>query len=224
VIVTAYWYVRAGFELLSFLATVGVLVVAYWALEQIRVAKTDLKTRVSREAAKESGEQLKIWATEITTALTECHVAEKKAGIQLRRCSMERFDLEELQTKSKEDRDHFETLNAAWDAHDELLILTLSAANLIEASAMTFITGVADETVAFASLSQVFCFSVESRYSLYCVDRRKDQQNRWDYTIKLYRKWSQRRNEFRLDAEHTAVSGALNQAIKDATPIRPLGA
>jgi hypothetical protein len=89
---------------------------------------------------------------------------------------------------------------------------------------MTFITGVADEQMAFMSLSLPLCEWVERTYFLYSGMRHKDQLNRWDHTIKLYRVWSQRRRKHELDATQASLSTELMKATKDAAPIRPIGA
>jgi hypothetical protein len=59
----------SGLQLISVVANIGLLIVAILALEQIRVAKADLSTRVQRETAKEASAQLSIWATEIISPL-----------------------------------------------------------------------------------------------------------------------------------------------------------
>jgi hypothetical protein len=178
---------------------------------------------VTREAAKETAEQLDVWATQIIPILNDLTVAEDGIERPRRTHPMERFDRQELLAAPIADlvilRKALDLLNAK-----PVQKLTLQACNLIEASAMRFIDGVADEQKAFMPLSSTFCHFVERTYYFYCSMRNKDDQlNRWAYTLKLYRVWSQRRIKFELDAKQQSLAEALTAATKNATPVLPIG-
>jgi hypothetical protein len=93
----------------------------------------------------------------------------------------------------------------------------------MEASAMCFVTGIANEHVAYWSLSPLFCEFVERTYWLYCGMRRQGKLNQWEYTVKLYGVWSQRRKMHDLDAEYRTLTDKLTKASKESAPIKPIG-
>jgi hypothetical protein len=220
-----YHVARAILELLYFLSSVGLLIVAYWALDQLTIAKTDIATRVRREAAKETALQLNHWATEIIPTMDNMWRARRATNFPHFPCSMERFDLEEMAEKLPLAVNHNNAVDAFKDPiHAEARTLIVKSANMVEASAMYFMTGVADEQIAFMSLSPTFCDFVEGTAFYYCGTRNKDQLNRWEYTIGLYRKWSQRRAKHDLGARHRTLSEELDKASNDAAPVPPIGA
>jgi hypothetical protein len=102
---------RSVLELASYAANGGLLIVAGFALEQIRVAKQDLKTRVRREAAKEASQQLDLWATTIIPTVDELTKLEDLLKITRHGVSMERFDREELLAASRADKAHHDAID-----------------------------------------------------------------------------------------------------------------
>ena len=210
-------------EILYFIAGIGLFVVAIIALQQIRIAKSDIKTRVNREAAKEAAEQIAHWADAVIPLMEKLTSYENKIHFQPLKCSMERFDVEELTSKDSKILSHIDKATDLFLKDSEFKKLTSDAVNLVEASAMYFCTGVADEKIAFMPLSYTFCEFVERTFFLYCATRSQDQLNVWDYTVKLYRVWSQRRKKYELDAQQEILAEALVKAETDAAPITPLG-
>jgi hypothetical protein len=138
-------------------------------------------------------------------------------------CELTHFDIDEIQAGPQNVRVHQQTMVTAVNANVDSRILLLTACNLVESSAMNFVEGVADETLAFPSLNVVLCQFVERAYFLYCGMRKRGQVNQWDQTIKLYTTWSQRRREFDLQKQRDSVAGQLEAASKQAAPIKPLG-
>ena len=136
---------------------------------------------------------------------------------------MDRFEREELRSKDSKIQSHCKKASVLLGEDKEFTKLTINAANLVEASAMHFCTGIADEEMAFMPLSKVFCDFVERTFFLYCLMRKQDQLNRWDYTVKLYRVWSQRRIKHDLDGQQNTLTKALVKAKTDAAPLPPLG-
>jgi hypothetical protein len=134
---------------------------------------------------------------------------------------MEQFDLEEAE--EKEPKDQATAVNRL-NKDQHLKDLALKATNLVEASAMTFIEGVANEEMAFMPLSETLCSFVEHFYFCYCGMRNRGKLNRYEYTIKLYRKWSQRRKVHELDVAQRSLSNERARAVVEAAPVGPIGA
>ena len=200
---------RSFLEILYFIAGIGLFFVASIALQQIWIAKTDIKTRIYREAAKEAAVQITHWADVIIPSMNKLISYQNKIPFQRLSCSMERFDMEELDSQDSKARSHQQKAVDLLMKDSEFGDLTLDAVNLVEASAVYFCTGVADEEMAFMPLSAVFCDFVERTFFFYCSMRKQDHLNRWDYTVKLYRVWSQRRIKHDLDAQHNTLTKSL---------------
>ena len=92
---------RSFLEILYFIAGIGLLFVAFKALEQIRLAKTDIKTRVNREAAKEAAAQIAYWMDVIIPSMNTLDRYQDKIHFEKLKCSMERFEIEELGSKGQ---------------------------------------------------------------------------------------------------------------------------
>ena len=212
---------RSFLEILYFIAGIGLFVVAIIALQQIRLAKTDIKTRVAREAAKESAVQIAHWVDRILPSIRELNSHKKKINLERLKCSMDRFEVEEL--KDSKCWSHHDKAVDLLSEDSEFLDLTANTVNMVESSAMYFCSGIANEELAFSALSETFCDFVEETFYLYCGMRRKDELNRWDHTVDLYRKWSKRRIKHDLDGQQNTLAKALLQAETDAAPIPPLG-
>ena len=200
---------RSFLEILYFIAGIGLFVVAIIALQQIRLAKTDIKTRVNREAAKEAALQIAHWADRIIPSLNKLTSYEDEIHFERLKCSMDRFEIEELESKDSKVLSHHLKAVDLLKEDSEFRKRVLGAANQIEAAAMYFSTGIADEEMAFMPLSKVFCDFVERTFFLYCLMRKHDQLNKWDYTVKLYRVWSKRRIKYDLDAQQNTLTKRL---------------
>ena len=98
--------VRSFLEILYFIAGIGLLFVAIKALEQIRLAKTDIKTRVNREAAKEAAVRISHWMDVIIPSMNKLHSYQNKINFEELKCSMERFESEELRSKDSNTQSH----------------------------------------------------------------------------------------------------------------------
>jgi len=215
---------RALLELLSFVANIALVLVGWKALGQLRIAKQDIAVRVEREAAIAAAAQLEVWATKIVPVVAEIVVAHNAINFTALSGGMERFDAEELASAASNVRAYNAAMVKVFEDHPEIYGKTITACNMVEASAMCFMTGVGNEEVVFTSLSGIFCEFVEWMRPLYCGMRKQGQINQWEYTVRLYRVWSQRRKKHELENQQDFLNQALAKAVKEAAPILPLGA
>jgi hypothetical protein len=214
---------RALLELLSFAANVGILIVAWKALEQLRIAKHDISTRVEREAAESSAAQLEFWAQKVIPLGRQLKEAFKEAGLPLQAGTMERFDRAEMKSAPKSVQDYAAAMDKFLRTQAEARAMVVELCNLIEASAMCFMTGVANEEIAFRSLSEPYCQIIEELRPVYCVHRTGQPISPFDYTVRLYRVWSQRRKKSELETQHDVLNEALKKAQREGVPVPPLG-
>jgi hypothetical protein len=232
-----YHRARALLELGYFVATLAICYLAWRALAQLEIAKValqtaqgdletarkDISTRIEREAASETLRQLKTWADEIIPAINAMSSRWGEIPLPLVRLSMERFDLEELGGKDVKFCVHHDKVIDAFKKDASFKGLVQKAQNLTEASAMAFMTGVANEELAFAPLSDIFCHMVEMSYPAYAGMRKQNRLNQWEYTIRLYQVWSQRRAKHQLVGEQELLKQKLEKAERAAAPVKPLG-
>lgn len=207
------------------LVNVGLLVVAAFALGQLRIAKRAISTRVQREAAKETAVQLEKWASTILEHNRESHELLAKQGVaDHNACKMQEFDEQELSRASKDAQDHGRRFRQAMDRDHETYSKLVEVCNEVEASAMHFETGIADESIAFPSLCDTFCTFIETHYPVYCMHRPGDSPVQlYSYSIQLYHRWSQRRAKSKLDAEQSALTKARITADRVGATRPPLG-
>jgi hypothetical protein len=78
---------------------------------------------------------------------------ERELAFESREISMMRFDSEELLALEVDNGTHDNMVMAFVESHKTIGKKTLEVCNMIEASAMCFVTGVADEHVAFPALA-----------------------------------------------------------------------
>ena len=195
------------------------------ALGQLKIAKTNISTRVQREAAKETALQLEAWASRILTQLKESHEALMAAGVKDYGYPMQRFDKEELAVVENDDvRNHASRYVAAMQKDPKLYAQLIDTCNAMEALAMYFETGIADEEIAFEPLYGSFCPAVEKHYPLYCMHRKSSSPvNFYPYTISLYERWSQRRSNLQMQIQQPTARRARVKAATAGAHRRPIG-
>ena len=122
-------------------------------------------------------------------------------------------------------RQHAKAFTDAMTGNPQAYALVIDACNLVEASAMHFETGIANELLAFEPLSQTLVWTVEKFFPVYCMQRQRgNAANYYPYTMKLYARWSQRLATSGLKAQQEALAEAVAKAEKGGAPRPLLGA
>jgi len=185
---------RDYFEILYFLSGPVLVVIAYIALAQIKLAKNQIEvqrnaTRISakRDALRLTSEQIKEYGVTIIPII---NTLDKKIENE----SIEFFEKSEIVIGD----DNFKVKPCSDDAEIEKLknIIPefLNVMNTLEGFSVFFVSGVADEKIAYWSLSTTFCNRV--KYLLPLIIMLSSNRNSFSATLKLFSIWNNR-----LDSE-----------------------
>lgn len=93
---------------------------------------------------------------------------------------------------SAEKLNNYRYENPFTSKQENLQITVTNIENFLESFSARFTHGVADEKIAFTSISKIFCDFVEKYWFTYCEVRNGSPADLFDSTIKLYRLWKTR--------------------------------
>lgn len=232
----AWWLtVRSILEALYFASGVAIAIAAFKALDQIRlargqltvaadalaVAKGDIALRVQREAIVQAAQQCDRFADEIIPRLYAWQQAIREAG----GTSDERWQLndQEFAWTSFADRKAAEK----WQKDpktDGASNPAIKALNGMEAFAVYFVKGAADETVAFPSAGKVFCDYVEALAPILValIEKGKNEyliSGPFENVVSLYKLWSVRVKRGKLEEEAKGLGLTVEGERKSLRPI-----
>ncbi len=230
------------FEVISHLAAVGVFVVGWIALTQIKLART---------AADSANKSLKLTAESLLVAKQDIQVRSEREAVTLAASLCERF-AEKVPVLN----DHFQSIYSkginriSWDLGSEKLkqmnldgmenaqewIMDLKnknaennafyIANFLEGYAIYFNKGAASEEVAYQATGAVFCDFV-NRLIPFIIDCRDENptvgrvSGPFENTIEMFTLWQDRQKSIHLESQIQVMQEQANSL--DAAPRKPLG-
>lgn len=207
-------------EWLAGISPILIVIIAAIALKQISIAKDDIKIRSTREAVTLTVDQMRFYAEVVVPEMIKYVTNFNKLSISKTNYQLNNYFFEEIKLdpqKLKQFSELHKLLITNLDLDTELV----SIANRLESIAFAFMSGAADETGAFPSLSRTFCRFVEENWFHYCNHRRQDRINIYDNTIKLYGIWSNRIKQFDLSVKSKDITKELGEL--DTKKVIPLG-
>lgn len=176
--------ITSGLILLQIKLAKQNLIASYELLAQ---EKKDLKLRAKRDSIESSCEQIKKYMEEIVPMRWELNEYIKLIKLEhIKRLTFTRKDLK----MSREDFDKwYENVKSDPGKSEK----TISILNKLETFSIYFIKGIADESVAFSSMSISFCEIVEDLYPLICIYREDNRENSYFTNLaELYKLWKER--------------------------------
>lgn len=204
---TTGWFVttRAVLELLYYVAGIAIAVAAFWGLKQLRISKQIARTSAKREAIKFAAERCQYFADHTVEMASQFTAEYRRLGLQ--------FLSKELQFvvhKGEITKHNF----------DERLLDTeipriskcyVGYMNTMEAFAIPFAAGVADDKLGFQETAHAFVQGVQM-----CMPgifhQRKHNGPRYESTVRLYEHWNSQ-----LAAQRLApVMKSMEEIIKAA--------
>lgn len=210
---------RDYLEILYFLSCPALVVIAYIALAQIKLAKNQIEeqrnaTRISakRDALKLTSEQIKEYGVTIIPII---NTLDKKIKDE----SIEFFKKSEVVIGD----DNFKVNPCSDDAEiDKLKNIIpefLNVMNALEGFSVFFVSGVADEKLAYRSLSTTFCHSVKNFLPL--IVMLTSDSNSFSVTIKLFSIWNNRLDSEAMEQQMQGLEKKLRS--KKEKTIRIIG-
>lgn len=209
-------YSKSLIENLYFISGFILATMAIVGIYQLVLTKRAIKINSSREAASLAASQVELYCSK-TIPLQDAYFnsirANKIKGIEY---EIGEFRLDYVySTIGKEKVKRFLT-----ERIQIMLDHFLSAINSMEAFALYFTKGVADEEIAYSSIGETFCSSVKGLYIEISFSRSNDG-HAFENTISLYKLWSERMKKENLTKSKHELEQELSQ-ISDEK-INPIG-
>jgi hypothetical protein len=209
--------IRPIFELLYFASGVGLLAVAFFALRQIRIAKTDIVVRSKREAASIAATQCERYYKEIIPLANKFDLLLTEKEIPAYNSAIGDFTREHL---LEEGGPSF-CAGYVKKGDREFAGKVVEMLNALESFAVYFTEGIGDERIAFDSVGKTFCYTVAQYYPFIASVRRRGGDNYYNDVVKLFELWNARSTGSRLRGQLEEISAGL--AFIEEKCINPLG-
>jgi hypothetical protein len=193
-------------ELLSLLSGPSLVIIGIIALSQLKIAKTDIRLRSKREAATLAASQCQKYFEVVIPLLNELDREFDRLKLPKYTGSIGDFTGEDLATRAPVWlKNHLIQIR-----EKQFNIQTLvKAINSLEAFAVFFTRRVADEEMAFSSVGQTFCNSIEGLYPLIAMVRQRGKLGHYDNLVALYKLWASRVQRHRLEDEYQSIAAKL---------------
>lgn len=219
-------------------ASIMVLVVSAFALYQIKLAKdaavsAQANLKLTADSIDLAKEDIKLRSTReaVTLAAEQCErFAGKLQEIQRRISNMYQHGLPEIQWTLKNDSFDGETIgedSASWMKAAERFSLDIGyILNQLEAFAIYFDKGAADEQVAYGSTGIVFC-DIAERMAPFIVSIREGNTRSsvvsgpFQSTVNMYKVWASRLKSEYLQSQVDAMQEEMGGL--ETAPRKPIG-
>jgi hypothetical protein len=212
--VTTTWFtvVRAVLEVLAFLSTVALAVAGVLALAQIRITRQIAKTNARRESVKLAADLCKYYAETVVPNHDKANIDYKTSALKY------------LSVFAPAGQGPFILQNGEIVAHffnvkllaDELPKHSAAVhfLNMLEAFAIPFAAGVADDDIGYRETARPFCQAVLN-YMPAIFQLRVQNSGRYESIVKLYETWNTR-----LAAELAAPAMKAMQQLTESAKAR----
>ena len=207
-------------EIANYLSTVTLAVVAILALRQISLAKQQIET--TKELFKKQSKRASIEAT-----INECkrfadHVIQDHIKI-IEHCQKNNITFfSDVKFQRDGDSITVDATNAKKEDAPKLKemgSLLTSFCNGLEAHAMYFLSGIADENIAYHTNAQSYLDLCEDAYKIFASAGKKSKDI--DAIQTLYFRWATRMEKDELAEQQIEINKKLSTF--NQTPIRPIG-
>lgn len=211
------WFsnLRNILEILYFASGPALVVVTIIALNQIKIAKDDIRIRSQREASQLTISQCEKYQHEIIPLMVEIYKFENENKVPKYMGKIGDFLNDDLTkdpkwfslwvSKPKE-------INQRW----------INLINALESFSICFTMGIADEGMAFSIAGKIFCDNVKDLYPYIAIFRTKGNVRlQFEHIVTLYKIWSPRLQKYNYEEQLIELQSNIN-SIKDDT-IKPVG-
>lgn len=189
-------------ELLYFLSGIGLLIIGFWGLkqlnlakEQIAIAKKEIKTNSERESALLAAKQCEIFADKFLPPISKL-ISLTGNDKGLPKYSGKTYTFQVDSNFAKNAPSFFKK----WSTNTEAMDIMAKLLNDLEAFSVYFTKKIADESIAFQSLGDVYCKTIEDFLYPFITVSRKDK-NLFSNVVELYNLWRDRIRTQQLELE-----------------------
>ncbi len=185
---------------LSYISEIVIALASVVALKQIVLAKRDIKIRSKREAITLSVNQVEYYRSEI---IKEIIILENILGVLMNNDNMKeelvffksnKVDLEDFTFQEIEEKNMLENWKRKMNFltnNKSVYIKVQDISNKIEYFSLAFVSGAAEEEVAFNPVVDSFLDFIKKNYNFYCLFRKENNRS-YSNTITLYKIWKKK--------------------------------
>jgi hypothetical protein len=199
-----YTVFKEVLEIIYYLASVGLLIGVLIALKQLKLMKKDFQTTNHRASIEKSMEYLNLFATEFIPKAGSTISSIRNKNVQFYKGPINkefRFD-NNCSLASKYIKSN---LDAAYEC-DAVSIL-----NRFEYFSAAFVSGLANEELAFNPLAKLYCNYIEDLYIVLCSLRKDEDGYAFDYTVELYNIWKSRLEKNALEKKRSKLDDEMSK-------------
>ncbi|WP_153732548.1 DUF4760 domain-containing protein [Sporosarcina obsidiansis] len=203
--------VKEWFEMIYYISGIVLVIGVFIGIKQFKIAKDeiqllkkDYETRNKRASVEKSIEYLNLFATEFIPKASEVQLNIKQNVTQIYKGPINndfRFD-DNCNLKSK----YIQDLLRKSIENDAVDVL-----NRFEYFSAAFVSGLADEELAFTPLSRIYCEYIESMYVVLCYLRKDEDHSSFENTVKLYNSWKKRLEKSALEKRRSKLDDEISQ-------------
>lgn len=212
------WFraIRAILELLYFASGIVIAVAAVWALEQIKLTKQIANKNARRESVKLAAELCKYFAEDVIPSWNRTNEEYRRLNLTFLTVTPPQGQPPFVINKGEIVTHHFNAAQLAQEVPRAQFAVDFL--NIMEAFAIPFAAGVADEDIGYQETARPFCQSAQA-YMPLLYQLRLQNAGRYESIVKLYGTWTNR-----LAAETVAPIMRVMQQLARAGEdrIRPL--
>ena len=189
-------------NVINLLVQCGILLIAFKALEQIRISKKSINISSEIASAQYTGQLIKDFYKETEPAINELGDFYRKIGYKAfeGKLDLEFFTLEEL--KKTKYLSHFDNSVKKVLGTPEGTRKVSRVTNGLDIFAVSCAKGIANDEIAFSAIGRLFCENVRELYYVYCLLRQEQKGSEecffYKNTIDLYKIWSSRIERYNL--------------------------
>ena len=203
--------IRPVTELLYFVASIGMAIVAFFGLQQIAILKSTAKTQANRDALRLTSEQCAIYMEKIIPLQNKFDQYIKEKNIKW-------FEGWTTEINGQEIRVHRST--PADMQNLALLGPHIGHFNQMEAFAVYFISRLADEKVAYHTIGKTFVSHMD-KVIPFVISAREDGY--YKNMVSLYVVWKARAEVEKLSLEQKKIDSKLSNFRSASATASPIG-
>ncbi len=196
--------VRPYAEVLYFIAGVGLLIVASYGLRQLQLLKEDIRTRNVRAAREKAIEAANQYTREFIPTYNQLWLKMRKASLSSYDGPVSDFNFDSLAAPLQEKGLKRCDLNMGSNAF-----------NIMEAIAVYFTSGIADESIGFRIFGRSYCATVGSNYDIISLCHSDKACPHYQNIVQLYRTWSARLSKEELKAARSELDKNISSIAED---------
>ncbi len=198
-------------EYIYLLSSPAIVFVAYKALGQIKITREIARTNSKREAFKVTAQECRYFSEKIIPLIDALDEKIENLDIQFFTKSEVKIENNSIQVKPFVKYKHHN------DTFDEISLNLVSLMNSLSDFSMFFISGVADERLAYNSVSTTYCGTIEKLAPILVPAAGDDAES----TLRLYMIWHNRKEK----EEAIKEKKKLDKKIKEnsSVTIKPIG-